>query len=107
MAYQDPMARDKRGLYDAGWEKLEVKHKYPNSMISIPRPENFDEMLLVAESLADGLDFVRVDLYGASGKVFFGEMTHYPHNGFGKFCPEGYDWLFGSYWTSEKLPRRR
>lgn len=41
----------------------------------IERPQNFEEMLDVAQKLAEGFPCVRVDLYNVKGKTYFGEMT--------------------------------
>lgn len=38
-------------------------------------PENYDEMLHLAEHLSKGHPEVRVDLYNINGKIYFGEMT--------------------------------
>jgi hypothetical protein len=42
------------------------------------KPQNFDEMLYLAETLAESFDFIRVDLYRINNKIFFGELTPYP-----------------------------
>lgn len=41
----------------------------------IPKPENFEEMIAIAEKLAKPFPVVRVDLYNINGKIYFGEMT--------------------------------
>ncbi len=62
-------------------------------------PYNFEEMICVAESLADGLDFIRVDLYSVGNKIYFSELTPYPGGVSAKFEPESFDYLFGEKWT--------
>jgi TupA-like ATPgrasp len=47
------------------------------------RPPNFDVMAEVAKKLSADFDFVRVDLYNVAGKVYFGELTCTPHQGYG------------------------
>lgn len=89
----------RRNLYDLDWNLLDVRYKYDHTDVPIPRPGRLDEMVRIAESLAGGLDFVRVDLYGLSNRVCFGEMTHYPENGFGLFQPGSYDLFLGSCWS--------
>ena len=49
------------------------------------KPENYELMLRLAETLAEGLPHVRVDLYNIAGKPFFGEMTFYTGGGFDPF----------------------
>ena len=46
-------------------------------------PANFPEMLQVARTLSADFDFVRVDLYSVGDKVYFGELTCTPHQGYG------------------------
>lgn len=41
----------------------------------IAKPENFDHMISIAETLADSFPCVRIDLYNVKGKVYFGEIT--------------------------------
>lgn len=62
--------------YDLNWQShIEyLNDKYASSFES-PRPENLDELLLVAAKLSQGLPQVRVDLYEVKGKIYFGEMT--------------------------------
>ena len=41
----------------------------------IPRPENLNQMIEMAETLSKGFHQVRVDLYNIDGKIYFGELT--------------------------------
>lgn len=41
----------------------------------IPMPNNFDRMVVVAETLSKPFPVVRVDLYNLKGEIYFGEMT--------------------------------
>lgn len=61
----------------------------------IPRPEKFDEMKDIAQKLSMDFPFVRVDLYQANGKVYFGELTFYPASGYGHFIPDEWDEKIG------------
>ena len=55
-----------------GWKKTD----YP-----LTKPSNFDDMVKMAETLANEFPFVRVDLYNINGKMFFSEMTFTPAKG--------------------------
>lgn len=55
-----------------GWKKRES---------GITKPDNWDEMVKIAELLAKKFPFVRVDLYNINGKIYFGEMTFTPAKG--------------------------
>lgn len=70
---------------------------------NVQKPSNFDEMKEIAEALSRPFDFVRVDLYNVSGKIYFGEFTHYPSAGIGEIEPKSFDAYIGKMWT---LPDR-
>ena len=46
--------------------------------VLLSRPANLDEMINVAERLAEGIDLVRVDLYSNGSRIWFGEITLTP-----------------------------
>lgn len=61
------------------------------------KPKNYDKMIEIAETLSQGIPFVRVDLYNADGRIYFGEMTFFPAAGMGKFEPEEWDSKLGEW----------
>lgn len=85
----------KRNFYDRQWTNLHVTSDCPASDRDIPKPNNLDEMLDIAEKLADGFPYVRVDLYDVDGRIFFGELTFYPWSGYVQFMPDEFDYEFG------------
>ena len=89
-----------RNLYTKDWRLVPVAYVYPRLPdANLERPARFDELVSVAESLADGFDFVRVDLYAPDDdSVVFGEMTFAPESGRGRFTPAAYDYELGSLW---------
>lgn len=88
-----------RDFYDMDWNRLPVKKGYCDNLpVPLPVPDSLEEMVRVAQALAQGTDFVRVDLYNVNGRVYFGELTNYPGGGSTDFEPEEYAVLFGSYW---------
>lgn len=76
------MNRDKFGTdlmtYDLGWnahpEYLRFSSHYRQSNV-IPRPQNLERMIEVAEQLSKGFPVVRIDLYNIAGDIYFGEIT--------------------------------
>lgn len=67
-------------------------YKINNGKIDSPKqPQTMSEMLEIAKKLAKPFPFVRVDLYETQGKVYVGELTFYPGNGFNKFSPKSLD----------------
>ena len=55
-----------------GWKKTDY---------SLTKPDNFQDMVDLAEKLAKKFPFVRVDLYDINGKIYFSEMTFTPAKG--------------------------
>lgn len=55
-----------------GWKKNEN---------GVPIPQNWSNMVKIAEDLGKNFPFVRVDLYNINGKIYFGEMTFTPAKG--------------------------
>jgi len=90
-----------RSIFNTSWELLDVQYEYPKGPYINP-PKNLNKMIQIVEKLSIGFDFVRVDLYNHLGKIYFGEMTHYPGNGMEKFTPQSFDFELGKYWTNQK-----
>ena len=47
----------------------------------IKKPKRIKEMFELASKLSEGFPFVRVDLYYANNKIYFGELTFFPQAG--------------------------
>ncbi|MBR0294596.1 MAG: hypothetical protein IJQ67_01665 [Bacilli bacterium] len=81
-----------------GWKKTD----YP-----LTKPENWDEMVKMAETLAKPFPFVRVDLYSIDGHIYISEMTFTPAKGTLILDDDQCDfemgeWLDISKWTNAK-----
>lgn len=67
------------GFYDINWgyhpENMIFSEEHPEEPTPLPKPNNLDKMISVAEKLSAGFPCVRVDLYNFEGRIFFGEMT--------------------------------
>lgn len=87
-------------IYDDGWNIQDVRlNGRPNTPSEIPKPDKFDEAILVAKSLSNGLDYCRIDLYLTSTKIYFSEFTFSPNNGRERFSPVEWDATFGKHWS--------
>ena len=53
--------------------------------------------VIIAEALAEGIPFVRVDLYDVNSNILFGEMTFIPDAGYTKYQPPEWDYILGTY----------
>lgn len=71
-------------FFDKDWNLLRynIRGKNAPEGFTIPKPENFEKMVEIAEILSKNIPYLRVDLYNLAGKVYFGEMTFFPHSGF-------------------------
>jgi len=87
------------GIFDREFTLLEY-HRGDFKTIShqLEKPDNFDEMIEIAETLSKGFSHVRVDLYNINGKIYFGEMTFTTGGGLFKHEPEEFDRILGEQW---------
>lgn len=69
----------------------------PDPSKIIEKPFGFEKMILLAEQLAQGFPFIRVDFYNVNGKIYFGELTFFPASGLGNFIPDEADTILGSW----------
>ncbi len=83
--------------YDKNLKLLEFGEEVcpPDFEKKIEIPKDIMKMILLAEKLANGTKFVRIDFYYTNKKIYFGEMTFYPASGFGKFIPDSWDERLG------------
>jgi TupA-like ATPgrasp len=103
---QDRFVEHRRNLYSPRWERLDAEYVYPRGS-SDPKPAKLGEMIAVAESLGDQIDFVRVDLYNIGERIVFGEITAYPEGGSGPFDPPELDAKLGALWQLDASRRPR
>jgi hypothetical protein len=96
-----------RAHFDEHWHELRTWHHNPARPINMPAPPRYRaDIDRVAREIARGWDFLRVDLYYASGSIWFGELTPYPSEGLLRSTPGGavIDDQLGALW---KLPNLR
>lgn len=67
-------------LYDREWKDphVQVRNHSPNR---VEKPELLGHMIELAETLAEGWDFIRVDFMKTPKKLVFGELTAVPSGG--------------------------
>ena len=68
------------------------------SLEPLQPPAQLRQMIGLAEVLGRDFDFARIDLYLIDGKIFFGEVTHYPNAGLVEFRPREFDRVLGDVW---------
>lgn len=70
-----------RDVFDMEWNHLDVVVRAPQNPERLQKPDYFYKMCEMAEHLAEGIPFVRVDLYLVNDRIYFGEMTFTPATG--------------------------
>ncbi|WP_157472977.1 ATP-grasp fold amidoligase family protein [Eudoraea adriatica] len=82
-------------FYDLEWNRLPFGLWFPPSKNTIPKPGPLAKMIELAKVLSKEFKYVRVDFYVVKDKIYFGELTFFPCNGFGVFDPSTMDYEFG------------
>lgn len=83
--------------FDQDFYHLPFTWGLPNSEIPPSKPDEFEKMLEIAETLSKGIPHVRVDLYLSDGHIYFGELTFFDGCGFEKIEPVEWDYQLGSW----------
>jgi hypothetical protein len=88
----------KANFYSTDWVFQDFSIKEPNDKnYHIEKPKHLDEMIRLAEVLAEGTSHLRVDFYYPNNSLYFGELTFHNWSGTGKFTPENYNEILGSW----------
>lgn len=90
----DRDTKTKYNYYNKKWEKLDiVKEEYKSNKI-IEKPDNLNEIILIAEKLSKPFKFARIDLYYINNKIYFSEITLSPSGGDeGDFTEKAQVWI--------------
>ena len=83
---------------DLDWNEAFRSFRFRTHERMPPRPRSLDRMIRIAERLAEGFTFVRVDMYDIDGHVYVGELTFTPTAGFHLFDPPETDLMLGRLW---------
>lgn len=90
-------------FFDKNWQVMPFERHYPKSDKKIPKPENYEQMIKLAEILVKDIPFARVDFYNVNGKIYFGEITFFPGAGFEEFTPSSWDKKLGDWLELPKI----
>lgn len=94
----------KMSFYDTEWNQLPFTYSYPRNKELAPKPENLEQLIVLAERLADGFAHVRVDFYIMNdGQIKFGEMTFTSGSGTCVWNPKEQNRIYGE---KIKLPKK-
>lgn len=81
--------------FDRDFNWLDFTWGYEHAACRPEKPDGFDEMIAIAEKLAQGLPHIRVDLYECNGHIYFGELTFFDGSGFDKIEPIEWEYRIG------------
>lgn len=84
-------------FFDEKFNHLPFVQGHPWAKKPLAKPDNFEEMVEIAEKIGAGFPHIRVDLYNINGKIYFGEMTFYHFSGNIPFEPAEWDTTIGSW----------
>lgn len=85
-------------FFSAEWQHLNIcRPTHPNSKKIISKPEELEELLVLAKQLSEGIPFLRVDFYIIEHRIYFSELTFFPASGFEQFVPEEWDVTLGTW----------
>lgn len=88
-------------FYDMDWNHIPglvgLNPNVSNSPIVHNQPQTFETMKEIACKLSSSIPFARIDLYEINGNCFFGEITFYPNGGLGRFYPQKWNEIIGSW----------
>lgn len=85
-------------FFTRDWEQIRMTYREQYSAPRLPRPGSLERMIEVSENLSGSMDFVRIDLYEAGRRIFFGEMTLTPRAGGITFRPSCWNEKLGKMW---------
>jgi len=105
--HYDRFAAHRINLYDEHFRLLNVDYQGPHTNARRAPPTRLAAMMDVAEALAAGFPYARIDLYQHQGRIYFGEITHYPSAGLGVFDPPEFDRVLGDLWRHDQpIPQK-
>lgn len=95
------------GIFDRNFVNTNVRIVGDELFKNGRKPNNFEELICVAEKLASGFPHVRVDLYDNESQIRFGELTFFGGSGYTRYSPDCFDVTAGRYFTlPEKYERK-
>lgn len=83
--------------FDEKFQWLDLTWGYRHAEVTPGKPEEFLQMMEIAEKLAQKLPSIRVDLYLCGKGIYFGELTFFDGSGFDHMEPMEWDYKLGDW----------
>jgi hypothetical protein len=97
----DRFSSHTRAFYSKDWERLSISCIYPQAEFDEAKPKLLKQMLIIAERIAQDIDFLRVDLYITDSGIKIGECTVYPGGGIDEFQPRELSVKYAAFWEQK------
>lgn len=82
--------------FDMDFHHIDMGNKnHFQSGKEISKPQQFEEMKVLAAKLSKGMRFVRIDLYEIDNRIYFSEFTFFHAGGFWPMYPEEWEYKLG------------
>ena len=88
------LEKPKNRMHDLNWNYLFGKNINAGE-VRIPKPDNLNQLIVLAEKLSKPFAHVRVDLFSVDGAIYFSELTFMHASGFSSFIPDEWDKKLG------------
>lgn len=93
-------------IYDRNFNKTDIFEKGERRAThTLPKPNNYEKMLEIADKLSADFPEVRVDLYNVNGHIYFGELTFYDESGYVRFEPDSFDFELGNLFSIDNFAK--
>ena len=83
--------------FDREYNELPFEYIYLKPKNKPKKPDNWNELLELAEKVGSFFQFARVDLYNTTKGPKIGEITFFSQSGMGPFVPKKMDFEMGKY----------
>lgn len=90
-------------FFDTNWNIAPFKRANVENDPTIPKPNNLEKMIELAEKLSANEPFLRVDFYDVNSQIYFGELTFFPASGLKLYEPEERDYRLGEMLNLEEV----
>ncbi|MDX1359202.1 MAG: ATP-grasp fold amidoligase family protein [Clostridia bacterium] len=88
----------KRAMFTPDWQFHDVRYKHlKGRKEDIEKPEQLSKMIELAQTLSEGMIFLRVGLFIANNVIYAGELTFYPSAGYSQLEPMEFDYYMGKF----------
>lgn len=84
-------------FFDMEFNHLPIEARDPNAAVMPEKPEQFEKMRELAETLSAGIPHLRVDFYLIKDKIYVGELTFFHMSGLTKIKPEEWNVKMGQW----------